>query len=109
MSSSSAKPDGNTRAAFEGAGDATLSTGSQAKNKNEDARQPSGVIDENVGRFDSTTENKPETNFNSDVHDVHEYPKAWKLVLITIALALGMFCMALVNKLSGLDLWLSRY
>lgn len=39
------------------------------------------------------------THDETDEEDDHEYPKAWKLGVITIALCLSVFCMALDNTI----------
>ncbi|KAF2452521.1 major facilitator superfamily domain-containing protein [Lineolata rhizophorae] len=52
---------------------------------------------EGATRPTSTEEKKPEAQ-QSEEEEI-EYPKAWKLALITIALCLAVFCMALDNTI----------
>lgn len=58
-------------------------------------------LEENPEQAETNSEQKAE-RFVADMEDGDiEYPKAWRLALITIGLSLAIFCMALVRRNPG--------
>lgn len=82
------------------------SIGSRNETAAHNAPVPESVLDEKQNdnkHVDKTPEEKPQVEdavkreSETDEDDGIEYPAAWKLVLITIALCLSVFCVALVR------------
>ncbi|KAF2015868.1 MFS general substrate transporter [Aaosphaeria arxii CBS 175.79] len=64
-----------------------------------ESTMPSAAVSERAPSVEPDTKQPQEKAENSDDEDNFEYPKAWRLTVISIALCLSVFCMALDNTI----------